>query len=260
MKIDIDDFRRAEGEVNRDSAERAYNLIMKEKEKLLSFDTKLKFIVSHSALKEGRDHPNGFQIGTLRDFGTERERRQTIGRGPRLALKLKGDEMGHRVRGFEVNTLTVIAMESYEDFAETLQKKIEKDTGILVGIVEKHQFASILITKDDGSTARLGFGDSAAIYDHLQAKGYVDTKGRVQDTLKTALKAGKVELPEAFQTHQAAIREILRKLGGKLDIKNAADRVKVNTRAAVLAGEEFRALWDRIVNKRISLTPFGAEY
>ena len=88
----------------------------------------------------------------------------------------------------------------------------------------------------------------------------MDTKGRVQDTLKTALKAGKVELPEAFQTHQAAIREILRKLGGKLDIKNAADRVKVNTRAAVLAGEEFRALWDRIVNKRISLTPFGAEY
>ena len=73
-------------QANRDNAERAYNLIMKEKDKLLSFDTKLKFIFSHSALKEGWDNPNVFQICTLREFGTERDRRQTIGRGLRLAV------------------------------------------------------------------------------------------------------------------------------------------------------------------------------
>ena len=133
-------------QANRDNAERAYNLIMKEKEKLLSFETPLKFIFSHSALREGWDNPNVFQICTLRDIQTERERRQTIGRGLRLCV----NQNGERLRGFEVNTLTVIATESYEQFAENLQKEIEDDTGIRFGIVEAHQFAAIAVTDADG--------------------------------------------------------------------------------------------------------------
>ena len=92
-------------QTNRDNAERAYNLIMREKEKLLSLETPLKFIFSHSALREGWDNPNVFQICALRDIRTERERRQTIGRGLRLCVNQKGE----RLRGFEVNTLTVVA-------------------------------------------------------------------------------------------------------------------------------------------------------
>src|SRR4029077_16350233 len=111
---------------NRDNAERAYNLIMKEKELLLAFETPLKFIFSHSALKEGWDNPNVFQICSLRDIRTERERRRTIGRVFRLCV----NQNGERLRGFEVNTLTVIATEPYEQFAENLQKEIEEDTGI----------------------------------------------------------------------------------------------------------------------------------
>jgi type III restriction enzyme len=103
-------------QANRDNADRAYNLIMKDKEKLLSFDTPLKFIFSHSALREGWDSPNVFQICALRDIQTNRERRQTIGRGLRLCLNQNGD----RLHGFEINTLTVIATESYEQFAENL--------------------------------------------------------------------------------------------------------------------------------------------
>ena len=87
-----------------------YNLIMRDKEKLLGLDTPLKFIFSHSALREGWDNPNVFQICTLRDIHTERERRQTIGRGLRLCV----NQDGMRLRGFEINTLTVIATESYE--------------------------------------------------------------------------------------------------------------------------------------------------
>ena len=170
----------------RDSAERAYNLIMKDKEKLLGFETKLKFIFSHSALKEGWDNPNVFQICALREIGTERERRQTIGRGLRLCVNQKGE----RLRGFDVNTLTVIATESYEEFAENLQKEIEKDTGIKFGIVEKHQFAALPVVKADGSTGMLGFEESAAIFDHLKSQRFVDAKGKVQDTLRTALKDG----------------------------------------------------------------------
>ena len=126
-------------QTNRDNAERAYNLIMREKEKLLSLDEPLKFIFSHSALREGWDNPNVFQICALRDIQTERERRQTIGRGLRLCVNRDGE----RLRGFEVNTLTVVARESFEDFAENLQREIEEDTGIRFGVVEPHQFAQI---------------------------------------------------------------------------------------------------------------------
>ena len=124
--------------------------------------------------KEGWDNPNVFQICALREMGTERERRQTIGRGLRLCVNQKGE----RLRGFEINTLTVIATESYEEFAENLQKEIEKDTGIKFGIVEKHQFAAIPVVKADGSTGMLGFEESAAIFDHLKIAGVRRRQGQ----------------------------------------------------------------------------------
>ena len=232
---------------NRENAERAYNLIMKEKEKLLSFSTPLKFIFSHSALKEGWDNPNVFQICTLRDIQTERERRQTIGRGLRLCV----NQDGERVRGFEVNTLTVVATENYEQFAENLQKEIEKDTGIRFGIVEQHQFAAIAVTGADGHAAPLGIEQSKALWEHLKAAGHIDAKGKVQDSLKTALKNGTLELPDEFDAQKAQIAEVLRKVSGRLDIKNADERRQVPLRKgkdgkAVYLSDEFKALWDRI--------------
>lgn len=242
-------------QAGRDNAERAYNLIMKDKEKLLSFDTKLKFIFSHSALKEGWDNPNVFQICALREIGTERERRQTIGRGLRLCV----NQNGERLRGFDINTLTVIATESYEDFAENLQKEIEKDTGIKFGIVEKHQFATVPVVNPDGSTGMLGFEESAAIFDHLKAEGFVDTKGKVQDTLRTALKDGTLALPVSLAAHLGAVRDVLKKVAGKLDIKNADERVTVKTRQAILESAEFQALWDRIKHKTTYRVHFDNE-
>ena len=167
---------------NRDNAERAYNLIMKDKEKLLSFETKLKFIFSHSALREGWDNPNVFQICAIREIGSDRERRQTIGRGLRLCV----NQDGQRLRGFDINTLTVIATEGYEHFAENLQKEIEADTGIRFGIVEKHQFAVIPVTDESGRTTSLGIAQSETIWNHLKEAGYVDAKGKVQDHLLTS--------------------------------------------------------------------------
>lgn len=240
---------------NRENAERAYNLIMKEKERLLSFDTKLKFIFSHSALREGWDNPNVFQICALREIGTERERRQTIGRGLRLCV----NQQGERIRGFDVNTLTVIANESYEEFAEKLQKEIEEETGIRFGIVEEHQFAGVTVTDDKGATKPIGFEDSQAIWKHLKAEGYLDQKGKVQDKLRTDLKDGKVKLPDKFGPQAAQITEILRKLSGRLEIKNRDDRVPIKTRQAVLESEGFRALWDRIKHKTTYRVEFDNE-
>lgn len=242
-------------QANRDNAERAYNLIMKDKERLLSFETKLKFIFSHSALREGWDNPNVFQICALREIGTERERRQTIGRGLRLCV----NQTGERIRGFDVNTLTVIANEGYEEFAEKLQKEIEEETGIRFGLVEEHQFAGVGVTDDKGVTKPIGFEESQAIWKHLKAEGYVDAKGKVQDALRTALKEGNIKLPEKFEGQRPQIADILRKLAGRLEIKNADDRVPIKTRQAILESEGFRALWERIKHKTTYRVEFDNE-
>lgn len=245
-------------QVNRDNAERAYNLIMKEKEKLLSFGTKLKFIFSHSALKEGWDNPNVFQICTLRDMGSERERRQTLGRGLRLCV----NQNGERLRGNDINTLTVIATENYEKFAENLQKEIEQDTGIRFGIVEPHQFATIQTLNEQGEVSHLGVEQSEKIWQFLRDQDFVDVKGKVQDSLRAVLKDGNFKLSDDIkqklvQEHGEKHAEIIAlnvqamlcKLAGKLDIKNADQRRTIRTREAVLQSDEFIALWERIKYK-----------
>jgi type III restriction enzyme len=228
---------------------------MKDKEQLLLFDTPLKFIFSHSALREGWDNPNVFQICTLRDIQTERERRQTIGRGLRLCV----NQEGQRLRGFEINTLTVIANESFEQFAERLQKEIEDETGIRFGIVEQHQFAAIAVADDQGGAKPLGFDQSKVLWEHLRQQGYLDANGKVQDALKEALKARQLALPEAFADQSDQVAAILKKLAGRLEIKNAEERRPVPPRRAVLDSEEFKALWDRIKHKTTYRVHFDNE-
>lgn len=242
-------------QANRDNAERAFNLIMREKEKLLGFESSLKFIFSHSALKEGWDNPNVFQICALREMGTERERRQTIGRGLRLCV----NQNGERLRGFEINTLTVVATEGYEQFAENLQKEIEEDTGIRFGIVEQHQFATIPITGAGGTTTPMGVEQSRVLWEYLKSQGHIDAKGKVQDSLKKALKEGTLSVPESFAGQMPKIKEVLRKLTGNLEIKNADERKQVHTRQAVLRSDEFKALWDRIKHKTTYRVEFDNE-
>src|SRR5699024_5182539 len=112
---------------------------------------------------------------------------------------------GEREHGFDVNTLTVVATESYEEFAENLQKEIEADTGIRFGIVEQHSFAAVSVTQADGTTQPLGMDDSQALWKHLKDKGYINAKGKVQDALRTALKNDTVELPVSLQPQAGQI-------------------------------------------------------
>ncbi|MEQ3762607.1 MAG: DEAD/DEAH box helicase family protein [Alcanivorax sp.] len=225
--------------------ESAYNLIMKDKEKLLSFDSKLKFIFSHSALKEGWDNPNVFQICTLNETSSVIKKRQEIGRGLRICV----NQDGERVHGFAVNTLTVMANESYEQFAEQLQKEIENEEGIKFGVVEKHLFANIVVPVDDHNHEYLGTEASKQLWSHLQSEGHIDSKGKVQDSLKVSLKNGSLDLPEEFQPHAAQITAVLKKVSGNLNIKNRDDKEKVALNKAVYLSPEFQALWDRIKYK-----------
>ena len=242
-------------QTNRDNAERAYNLIMREKEKLLNLGTPLKFIFSHSALREGWDNPNVFQVCALRDIRSEVERRQSIGRGLRLCV----NQEGLRQRGFDVNTLTVIAMESYEAFAENLQKEIELDTGIRFGVVEQHQFAAIPVIGDDGEVTALGFDASEVLWHHLKAQGYIDTTGQIQDSLRMALQEETLELHDDIAKQRGEIVKLLRRLAGRLEIKDADERRSVRPRQAVLHSPEFRGLWDRIKHKTTYRVAFDNE-
>jgi type III restriction enzyme len=249
----VDEYTDTRG--NSKADEDTYSLIMRDKEKLLSFDSKLKFIFSHSALKEGWDNPNVFQICALREMGTERERRQTIGRGLRLCVNQSGD----RLHGFDINTLTVVATESYEDFATNLQKEIEAETSIRFGVVEGYQFAGVGVIGLDGSVHPMGMKDSQAIWDYLKDSGLIDAKGKVQDGLKTALKEGTFRLPDQYRPQEPQVADILKKLSGKLEVKNADERKTVKTRQALLDSEEFKALWDRIKDKTTYRVEFDNE-
>ena len=248
-------FKDSTGEGKTQADESAYQLIMRDKEKLLSFGSKLKFIFSHSALKEGWDNPNVFQICTLNETNSVMKKRQEIGRGLRIAV----NQDGERVHGFEVNTLTVMANESYEKFAEALQKEIEEEEGIKFGVVEKHLFANIVIPAGDHTTTLLGVESSGKIWDDLRAKGYIDTKGKVQDALRTDLKSGSFDLPEEFNQHADQIVSVLKKVAGKLNVKNADDRKKVSLKRAVLDSQEFKDLWDRIKYKTTFRVDFDSE-
>ena len=183
------------------------------------------------------------------------KKRQEIGRGLRICV----NQDGERVHGFEVNTLTVMANESYEDFARQLQKEIEEDEGIKFGIVEKHLFANIPVPTDDYRTEYLGTEVSEKIWRHLRSSGYIDTKGKVQDKLRADLKAGKVDLPGEVTEHAGPVQAVLRKVAGKLAIKNADDKRKVKLNKAVFLGEEFRALWDRIKYRTTFRVQFDPE-
>jgi len=241
----------AKGEGGKTAAdESAYNLIMKDKEKLLSMDEKLRFIFSHSALKEGWDNPNVFQICTLNETNSVMKKRQEIGRGLRLAV----DQSGERVPyGFEVNTLTVMANESYDQFVAALQKEIEVEEGIKFGAVEKHQFANIVISGENDTKEFLGAKKSEEIYQHLASQGYIDKKGKIQDSLKNDLVDNTVSLPESVQDHSDAILATLTKVAKGLSIKKHEEKKTATLREdngkQIVLGDDFKALWDRIKYK-----------
>lgn len=248
-------FKDSRGEGTTQADESAYHLIMRDKERLLSFDSKLKFIFSHSALKEGWDNPNVFQICTLNETASVMKKRQEIGRGLRIAV----NQDGQRVHGFEVNRLTVMANESYEDFARQLQKEIEQETGIKFGVVEKHLFANIPVPTDDHKTEYLGVDTSQKVWDHLKAKGYIDSKGKVQDSLRQDLKNDAVDLPEEVAEQASQIATVLRKVAGSLNIKNADDRQQVKLNKAVYLSPEFKELWDRVKYRTTFRVDFDCE-
>lgn len=236
--------------------ESTYNLIMKDKEKLLSLDNKLRFIFSHSALGVGWDNPNVFQICTLAENRQEVDRRQKIGRGLRLCV----NQNGERVKGFDVNTLTVVANESYDEFAKNLQTEIEKeDKGIKFGTLEFHSFANIPVKQANGELQYLGEEKSKAIFDYFVANNYIDNIGKVKEIMKVELKNDTLKIPPEFNEIKDQIQAIAKKHAGNLNIKDNSKKQTIELKKEVFLDPEFIELWDKIKYKTVYSIEFETE-
>ncbi|WP_018405280.1 restriction endonuclease [Marinobacter gelidimuriae] len=220
-----------------------YELIMKDKEQLLDDAEPLRFIFSHSALKEGWDNPNVFQICSLRDFGSEKERRQTLGRGLRLAVDASGD----RVHDPQVNRLTVVASESFEEYAKHLQTEMEKDIGggFKFGRVPAIAFAPLAVS----DTESLGQEKSRHLWQALKAEGYLDSQGDLTARFQPDDLYFQLQVPAAYEPLE---NEIIDKLRGFMfagRVQDARKRTAVAYNKRVELNPDFKALWERISQK-----------
>lgn len=234
-----------------------YELIMKDKERLLDDSVPLRFIFSHSALKEGWDNPNVFQICTLREFGSESERRQTLGRGLRLAVDANGD----RVYDPQINRLTVVASESFEQYAKNLQSEMEKDIGggFKFGRVPSIAFAPLAISGSEpiGQTPEalgqapvaLGQQRSKQLWHALKAEGYLDAKGDITAKFQPDDLYFKLIIPSEYQALENDIIEKLKSFMFAGRVQDARKRVAVKFNKKVRLNPDFEALWNKISQK-----------
>lgn len=222
----------------------AYDLIMKDKARLLDTDEPVRFIFSHSALREGWDNPNVFQICTLRDMKGPDERRQTIGRGLRLPVA-KSDEGYERVPDRSIAQLTVIANESYQEFAKSLQTDYVK-AGVSIGFVRPGEFSKIPVVGEDGAEKLLGFKGSSLIWTELKDRGFIDKDGKVQATYQPNLERFSLGSKPNFFWPEAEIHAVLDKCKIEHFVKSRRKRVPRRLNKELYASPEFEEFWKKI--------------
>ena len=235
----------------------AYDLIMKNKQRLLDFNEPTRFIFSHSALKEGWDNPNVFQICALKnaDASNQTRRRQEVGRGMRLCVNQNGirqdyDAIGDEVH--EINKLTVIASESYESFAKGLQSEIAAT------LKERPQKANIeffvgkMITNEQGATLRINDDDARKINKVLFKNDLIDDDDKLTPAGKELVEQNNVPVPEHLEEYKDSITKILKSIytGEGIKPENERQQIVLKTNAN-FNKKEFQELWNKINFKSI---------
>lgn len=232
------------GSTNKD--DETYQLIMKDKERLLNINEPLRFIFSHSALREGWDNPNVFQICTLREMGTDQERRQTIGRGLRLPV----NQDGERIYDDQINRLTVIANESFESFAKGLQSDIEAaidpNGGFKFGRIPQIAFTPLL---NEAGSDYLSQEESQDLWNHIQNQGLIDINGDFTVEFKPDSPGFSLNLPVQFTGMDEAIISRMKRFLPREFVKDARKRQKVTYNKRVELNPDFKAIWDKISQK-----------
>ena len=255
------DSKIARGETTANDSD-AYQLIMRDKERLLSFAEPVRFIFSHSALKEGWDNPNVFQICTLKQSDSEVKKRQEVGRGMRLCVNQKGERQDSDLLGdavYETNVLTVIASESYKDFSEALQKELAESITSRPILVTEALFVWKTITTSSGEQLTLMPAQAATIMEELIAAGYVK-KQMLTEKYYTEKAAGTLQL-EDWQGALEAITTILDKVFDSTSLRpeNARGKETARFQEDRFAKKEFQALWQQINRKTYYEVDFETE-
>ncbi len=243
----------------------AYDLIMKDKERLLSFEEPTRFIFSHSALKEGWDNPNVFQICALKhaESGSLTRRRQEVGRGMRLCVDKRGVRQDFELVGdqvHELNKLTVIASESYEAFAKGLQKEIAETLKDRPQKAEVEYFVSKLVTNEQGEELRLTEDDAKKLQFKLIVGEIIDEDYKITPKGKELIEQGEVPLPEKLEPYKESVCKLLQTIytGAEFKPEDERETVILNTNKN-FAKKEFQALWEKINLKTIYEVQFDTE-
>ena len=229
----------------------AYDLILKNKERLLSLDEPVRFIFSHSALREGWDNPNVFVICALKHSDNTISRRQEVGRGLRLSVNQHGDRMDHPAIVHDVNVLTVVASESYKDFVAALQKDISDSLSARPKVADEAFFTGKVLktaTGDMEVTPQL----AKQIYKYLLKNDYTDDADRITGTYHDAKKAETLaELPPELKPYAAQVYQLIDSVFSASQLPEIGDdrRPKKNPLNANFDKQEFKALWSRINRK-----------
>lgn len=223
-----------------------YELIMKKKEELLDLRNPIRFIFSHSALKEGWDNPNVFQVCTLIESKDTFTKRQKIGRGLRIAV----NQNGERVMDYKYNSLSVIANESYKAFAETLQREFTEN-GFKFGIIESISFTGLSSKINDFDEKELTQEDSEKIFKKLKDDGYIAPNNKPTEKFYTDVRDNNFEIAPEYGLFAEKIIKTIKALSRELEIKDKNKKIKISRNDKVINSDVFNAMWNRINHKTI---------
>lgn len=246
----------------------AYDLIMKNKELLLDRNPKrspVRFIFSHSALREGWDNPNVFQICTLKQSSSETRKRQEVGRGLRLCVNQDGERMDTNALGNDVhnvNLLTVIASESYDSFAKGLQSEIADAVSDRPKAVTVDLFVGKVIKDNNGNEQVVDYSMANAIQFDLIVNGYIDKKGILTDKYYEDKANGEIKVAEEVADSAASVIEIIDSIydSRTMQPENArSNNVELVIDESKLAMPEFKALWSKINSKSVYVVDFDTD-
>ncbi|WP_338890897.1 type III restriction-modification system endonuclease [Aeromonas rivipollensis] len=239
----------------------AYDLILKDKERLLSLAEPVRFIFSHSALREGWDNPNVFVICALKHSDNTVSRRQEVGRGLRLSVNQNGDRMDHPAIVHDINVLTVVASESYKDFVAALQRDISESLSARPRVADKAFFTGKMVTTPTGSIA-VTEDQASDIEFYLIQNGYVDKKRNVTEKYHQAKKNHALaDLPEELAPLGEQVFKLVDSVFSESQLPDIGDdrRPKQNPLNANFEKKEFKALWDRINRKAAYSVEFNSD-
>ena len=246
--------------------ESAYDLIMRDKERLLSFDEHTRFIFSHSALREGWDNPNVFQICTLKHSDSAIRKRQEVGRGLRLCVDKDGNRIDGATPGVDVhdiNVLTVIASESYESFAKALQSEIAETLSDRPQKADAEFFLNNVVKNARGEVVTIDEKLANTIHRSFIRNYYVDDNDNLTEKYYKDLEAGKLKLPDEVKDFKEGIIQLVSKIYSKgatpLVEDSRAENIKKLKVNENFKKKEFQELWHRINQKTTYYVDFDTE-